>query len=157
LLVVEGTQALEVPAAGRAKLEVLADDVRDRGALTNSRDVLLADAPSHIAPFLPGGLRPFAPQTPAHQCPPPFASLVVTTDIWAHLAPTACGLYHNFSYFRHPLLAREMPKSSGAGNLPLGISQGEDVVPVVFGRCSHMGDLLVLWDVDGTLLDAGGV
>src|SRR5262245_8929739 len=58
-------QALKIPATGRAELDVLADDVRDRGALPYRRDVLLADAPSHRRALLPRGFAPLRPPTPA--------------------------------------------------------------------------------------------
>jgi hypothetical protein len=47
LLVVEGAQALQAPAARRAQLHRLADDVGDRRALADEDDVVVADAPSH--------------------------------------------------------------------------------------------------------------
>ena len=53
LLVVEGAQALQPAAAGRAQLHGLADDVGDRCPLAHEDDVLVTDAPSHFGVLPP--------------------------------------------------------------------------------------------------------
>jgi hypothetical protein len=47
LLVVERAEALEVAPAGRLQRDVLGDDVGDRSAFADQRDVLVSDAASH--------------------------------------------------------------------------------------------------------------
>ena len=50
LLVVERAQALERAAAGAAELQVLPHDLLDGGALTDQRDIFVADPACHVCP-----------------------------------------------------------------------------------------------------------
>ena len=57
LLVVEGAQALQRPAAGVAQGDVRADDLVDPGPVADGDDVLVVDPPGHARSLVPHHLR----------------------------------------------------------------------------------------------------
>jgi hypothetical protein len=71
LLVVERADALQVAAAGRAQLDLLADDVVDGRLLTDQGDVLVPDPPHHASESRRGRRRSrCAPVPAANGCKP---------------------------------------------------------------------------------------